>query len=109
MVSSIVVEGRGFSPAQAGTEVPALLDPAFHVTCDPEYLNRDSYRLATDAQALNVTRPRTDWWDGFDATLRTHPRRPRQSQRGRTHHRGACDRARIRATNWPTRNWRASW
>ncbi len=72
MVSSIVVEGRGFSPAQAGTEVPALLDPAFHVTCDPEYLNRDSYRLATDAQALNVTRPRTDWWDGFDATLRTH-------------------------------------
>jgi hypothetical protein len=21
---------------------------------------------------LNLTRPRTDWWDGFDATLRTH-------------------------------------
>lgn len=41
-------------------------------TCDPELLNRDSYRLATDAQALNVTRPRTDWWDGFDASLRTH-------------------------------------
>lgn len=41
-------------------------------TCDPELLNRESYRLATDAQALNVTRPRTDWWDGFDASLRTH-------------------------------------
>ena len=35
-------------------------------------MNRDSYRLSTDAQALNVTRPRTSWWDGFDASLRTH-------------------------------------
>ena len=41
-------------------------------TCDAEHLNRDSYRLSTDAQALNVTRPRTNWWDGFDASLRTH-------------------------------------
>lgn len=41
-------------------------------TCDPEFLNRESYRLSTDAQALNVTRPRTDWWDGFDISLRTH-------------------------------------
>lgn len=41
-------------------------------TCDPEFLNRESYRLSTDAQALNVTRPRTNWWDGFDASLGTH-------------------------------------
>ena len=41
-------------------------------TCDAEFLNRESYRLSTDAQALNVTRPRTTWWDGFDASLRTH-------------------------------------
>jgi hypothetical protein len=41
-------------------------------TCDPDLLNRESYRLSTDAQALNVTRPRTNWWDGFDASLRTH-------------------------------------
>lgn len=41
-------------------------------TCDPEFINRESYRLSTDAQALNVTRPRTGWWDGFDASLRTH-------------------------------------
>ena len=41
-------------------------------TCNPELLNRDSYRLSTDAQAMNVTRPRTNWWDGFDASLRTH-------------------------------------
>lgn len=41
-------------------------------TCDPGLLNRESYRLTTDAQALNVTRPRADWWDGFDASLRTH-------------------------------------
>ena len=41
-------------------------------TCDPEGIKSESYRLATDAQALNVTRPRTNWWDGFDASLRTH-------------------------------------
>jgi hypothetical protein len=41
-------------------------------TCDPEFLNRESYRLSTDAQAMNITRPRTNWWDGFDASLRTH-------------------------------------
>lgn len=41
-------------------------------TCDPKQLNRESYRLTTDAQAMNVTRPRTNWWDGFDASLRTH-------------------------------------
>src|SRR5688572_13166803 len=41
-------------------------------TCDAERINRESYRLSTDAQALNVTRPRTNWWDGFDASLRTH-------------------------------------
>jgi hypothetical protein len=41
-------------------------------TCDPASIKSESYRLSTDAQALNVTRPRTDWWDGFDASLRTH-------------------------------------
>ena len=41
-------------------------------TCDQSQLNKESYRLTTDAQALNVTRPRTNWWDGFDASLRTH-------------------------------------
>ncbi|MBY0494787.1 MAG: hypothetical protein K2Y23_11280 [Cyanobacteria bacterium] len=42
------------------------------MTCDAALIKRDSYRLSTDAQALNVTRPRTNWWDGFDASLRTH-------------------------------------
>ncbi|MDP1570956.1 MAG: hypothetical protein Q8L86_13245 [Vicinamibacterales bacterium] len=42
------------------------------LTCDPAQLSPASYRLATDAQALNVTRPRTDWWEGFDATLSAH-------------------------------------
>lgn len=51
------------SPAVAGAQ---------SFTCDPESLNRESYRLATDAQAMNVTRPRTNWWDGFDASLNTH-------------------------------------
>ncbi len=41
-------------------------------TCDAAQIKRESYRLSTDAQALNVTRPRTSWWDGFDASLGTH-------------------------------------
>ena len=49
---------------------PAVASQSF--TCDAERINRESYRLSTDAQALNVTRPRTNWWDGFDASLRTH-------------------------------------
>lgn len=52
--------------------LPAVAAGQSTSTCDPERLNRESYRLATDAQAMNVTRPRTDWWDGFDASLRTH-------------------------------------
>jgi hypothetical protein len=39
------------------------------LTCDPAQIDPDSYRLTTDAQALNLTRPRTRWWDAFDATL----------------------------------------
>jgi hypothetical protein len=34
-------------------------------TCDPERIDRESYRLATEAQALNVLRPRYEWWHGF--------------------------------------------
>ena len=49
---------------------PALAQDSY--TCDPGQLNRESYRLTTDAQAMNVMRPRTDWWDGFDASLRPH-------------------------------------
>jgi len=50
---------------------PAIADSQTY-TCDADRLNRESYRLTTDAQAMNVTRPRTNWWDGFDASLRTH-------------------------------------
>jgi hypothetical protein len=59
----VVLAALLFPPSTAGAQ---------GVTCDPASLNGDSYRLTTVAQALNVTRPRTDWWDGFDATLRTH-------------------------------------
>lgn len=34
-------------------------------TCDPERIDRESYRLTTEAQALNVLRPRYEWWDRF--------------------------------------------
>jgi hypothetical protein len=39
------------------------------LTCDAAQLRADSYRLTTEVQALNLTRPRTTWWDAFDLTL----------------------------------------
>lgn len=36
------------------------------LTCDPSQLDRDSYALTTDAQALIVTEKRMSWWDGFN-------------------------------------------
>ena len=36
------------------------------LTCDAPRLDADSYALTTRAQALIVTEPRTDWWDGFN-------------------------------------------
>ncbi|MFP5379572.1 MAG: hypothetical protein ACLGHP_07455, partial [Vicinamibacteria bacterium] len=59
VVSAIVLSFTGVAAAQAPT-------------CDPAGISPASYRLATEAQALNVTRPRTDWWNGFDASLATH-------------------------------------
>ncbi len=43
----------------------AALAQAPPLTCDPARIDRESYRLATDAQALNVTRPRYQWWEAF--------------------------------------------
>jgi hypothetical protein len=60
------------SPADAQPAEAQSATVAQAVTCDPEHLNRESYRLSTDAQALNVTRPRNQWWDGFDASLREY-------------------------------------
>ena len=39
------------------------------LTCDATQIHADSYRLTTEAQALNLTRPRTNWWDAFEVTL----------------------------------------
>ncbi|HET7294473.1 MAG TPA: hypothetical protein VFM88_18760 [Vicinamibacteria bacterium] len=35
------------------------------LTCDPQAIDRESYRLTTEAQALNVTAERYSWWDAF--------------------------------------------
>jgi hypothetical protein len=46
----------------------ALVESVFaqtQATCDPAAIDRESYRLATEAQALNVLRPRYEWWHGF--------------------------------------------
>lgn len=32
------------------------------LTCDAKAIERDSYRLTTEAQALNVTAERSSWW-----------------------------------------------
>lgn len=34
-------------------------------TCDPALINPDSYRLTTEAQALNALRPREPWWEPY--------------------------------------------
>jgi hypothetical protein len=58
--------------AQINTSLTSPTRPTSpQLTCSPEKIHPDSYRLATQAQALNLTRPRTDWWDGFDFTLGT--------------------------------------
>lgn len=61
--SLLVVVGLASWPVAAGAQ---------RLTCDASVLDADSYRLTTVAQALNVTRPRTDWWDAFDVTLRPY-------------------------------------
>ena len=53
--------------SSATAEASALGNPS--LTCDPAQLDEASYRLTTEAQALNLTRPRTRWWDAFDVTL----------------------------------------
>jgi hypothetical protein len=35
-------------------------------SCDPSHVEPQSWRLVTRGQALNVLRPRHDWWDSFD-------------------------------------------
>jgi hypothetical protein len=42
---------------------------AAQLTCNAAQIHTDSYRLTTEAQALNLTRPRNNWWEGFDFTL----------------------------------------
>src|SRR5438874_3471775 len=35
-------------------------------SCDPSHVEPRSWTLVTRAQAMNVLRPRSSWWDGFD-------------------------------------------
>ena len=46
----------------------ALSDPipAQTATCDVASINPESYRLTTEAQALNVTKPPARWWDNYN-------------------------------------------
>lgn len=49
------------SPLHAGQQSPA---PS-QATCDETLIDPESYRLTTEAQALNALRPREPWWDRF--------------------------------------------
>lgn len=42
------------------------------LSCHAAQLQAESYRLTTVGQALDLTRPRTSWWDAFDVTLRPY-------------------------------------
>jgi hypothetical protein len=65
-VSSLLV---GLALAMSSTPIGARSPESNTLTCDPAQLRETSYRLTTEAQALNLTRPRTQWWDAFDITL----------------------------------------
>lgn len=39
--------------------------PSASVTCDPSNIKAESYRLTTEAQALNALRPPEAWWEPF--------------------------------------------
>ncbi|MDQ3487799.1 MAG: hypothetical protein M3468_08705 [Acidobacteriota bacterium] len=39
--------------------------PSASLTCDASTIKSDSYRLTTEAQALNALRPREPWWEPF--------------------------------------------
>ena len=95
--------------AVASLSFPPSTASAQGVTCDPASLNGDSYRLTTEAQALNVTRPRTDWWDGFDASLGHAPGRAGRPERGRPHHRRARAGPRSAQPSSPIRSSRGNW
>jgi hypothetical protein len=47
------------------------------LTCDPGALRAESYRLTTEAQALNVTKPRSRWWDNYD--IGREPKNPQDA------------------------------
>ena len=65
-VSSLLV---GLALVMSPASIGARTGESATLTCDPAQLREDSYRLTTEAQALNLTRPRTHWWDAFDITL----------------------------------------
>jgi len=47
---------------EAAPQSPTASAP---ITCDPAAINPDSYRLTTEAQALNATRPPEPWWEPY--------------------------------------------
>src|SRR5690606_22457228 len=53
-----------FGGLAAGSQDPPPAR-ATAATCDAATIDDESYRLATEAQALNVLRPREPWWEPY--------------------------------------------
>jgi hypothetical protein len=77
VVITIVLSSASNIPAQESARISTsptrptrLTSP--QLTCNSARIHPESYRLSTEAQALNLARPRANWWDGFDFTLQTH-------------------------------------
>lgn len=63
LLAAVVCLGLFGSPLTAIQDPqPAPVPPA---TCDAAAIDPDSYRLTTEAQALNVLRPREPWWEPY--------------------------------------------
>jgi hypothetical protein len=60
-----LVMASAVSLVPATTSADHQSQPAASATCDAGALNPDSYALTTEAQALNVLRPREPWWEPY--------------------------------------------
>jgi hypothetical protein len=59
----VLLAGAPAAPVDAFQDRSAAR--GLHATCDPAGIDPDSYRLTTEAQALNVLRPREPWWEPY--------------------------------------------
>lgn len=62
VLAAAAAAGLSASPVTARQQGPA---PSGAATCEQTAITPESYRLTTEAQALNVLRPRDRWWEQY--------------------------------------------